>query len=73
MIAKWESASEIRRWINDKKSFLSQDTVKEAKDNLIKEINLSDPSYDGKFEGPLSPEQDALVEERAYEELERRL
>ena len=40
---------------------------------MIKEINLSDPSYDGKFEGPLSPEQDALVEERAYEELERRL
>ena len=47
MMRKWEQASEIRRWLNDKKGQLSQDTLKEAKETLIKEVNLSDPSMEG--------------------------
>ena len=52
---------------------MSQETVKEAKETFIKEVNLSDPSYEGKFEGPLSSEQDQLVESRSYALLEERL
>jgi len=56
MMTRWESASEIRRWLNDKKGYMSQDTVKEEKEAFIKEVNLSDPSKKGKFEGPLTVE-----------------
>ena len=58
MMNRWEQACDIRRWLTDKKSYMSQETVNEAKKAFIQEVNQSDPSYEGKFEGPLSPEQD---------------
>ena len=44
MMERWEQASELRRWLNDKKSSMSEDIIKEAKETFIKEVNLSDPS-----------------------------
>ena len=73
MMDRWEQASELRRWLNDKKSSMSDDLIKEAKENFIKEVNLSDPSLEGKFEGPLSPEQEELVESRSFALLEEKI